>query len=214
MEMKISPSILSADVANIQSEVQRLLDAYPIDMLHLDIMDGFFAPNISFGVPIVAAIRRHFPDLTLDVHLMLENPLYYVPAFAGAGADIITIHAECDSNVRATIAEIKRLGLKAGIALRPRTAVNAALPFINDVDMVLQMLVDPGFGGQELIESALENVRKLRAARADVDLQVDGGVNEKNAALVRDAGANVIVSGSGIFGANNMELAINNILGN
>jgi len=204
--IKISPSLLAADIANLQSEISKIEEF--TDMLHIDVMDGHFVPNISYGVPVVKAIRR-ITKAFLDVHLMIEKPSLYIKSFADAGSDLITIHVEAPDDIGACLKLIKSLGLKSGIALNPDTSPEKILPFIQDVDMVLQMTVFPGFGGQGMIDSAIENIPVIRKIIGpDKDLQVDGGIYKENCARVVKAGANVIVSGTGVFGQSDTAKAI------
>ncbi len=166
-------------------------------MLHLDIMDGHFVPNLSIGIPVVAAVRR-ITDMFLDVHLMLSNPIDYIDAFVKAGADGITVHVECDSDVGQCIEAIRAHGKKAVVALNPRTDVTRALSYLDSVDMVLQMTVQPGFGGQPIVVEALHNLEILR--QYPIDIQVDGGVYAHNIGEIAARGANVFVAGTAVFG--------------
>ncbi|MCK9479659.1 MAG: ribulose-phosphate 3-epimerase [Firmicutes bacterium] len=197
--IKIAPSLLAADISRLGEEI-RAIQSHA-EMLHIDVMDGHFVPNISFGVPVVAGLRN-ISDIIFDVHLMIENPLLYIEKFAKAGADIITIHIESPDNTKDCISLIKSLGKKAGIALNPNTPPEKIEEFAHDVEMVLQMTVFPGFGGQSMEEQALENIPKIRKIIGkDKDLQVDGGIYAENCAKLVALGANVIVSGTGIFRA-------------
>ena len=203
--IKISPSLLAADVSCLGKEIKTIDTA---DMLHVDVMDGHFVPNISFGVPVVAGIDK-VSDIVQDVHLMITNPLKYIEAFAKAGADIITVHIEADDDVAECIKLIKSLGKKCGIALNPNTDPNLVKPYIKDVDMVLQMTVYPGFGGQSMERCALKNIEEIRKmAGPDLDIEVDGGIKAENCAELAKLGANVIVSGTGIFGKQDRKGAI------
>ena len=197
----ISPSLLAADFNNLGAEVKRIEDA-GADYLHLDVMDGVFVPNISFGLPVIESLRK-VSGLVFDVHLMITKPERYVERFANAGADIITFHYEACDDPAAAIAKIKALGKKASISISPKTPAEAILPFLSELDMVLVMTVKPGFGGQSLIPETLEKVKIIRKAidenRYNCNIQVDGGISEKNISLVTEAGANVIVAGTAVF---------------
>ncbi len=197
----IAPSLLAADFANLEKEIEKVRQA-GAHFLHLDVMDGAFVPNISFGPPVIASIRKK-TKLFFDVHLMIKNPQRYIESFVRAGADCITIHYESTSRPKDAIQKIKDYDMKAGIAISPRTPAEAVLPYLNMVDMVLIMTVEPGFGGQEMIPEMLEKVRIIRKYlndnKLDVDIEVDGGINDKNAILAVEAGANVLVAGSAIF---------------
>jgi ribulose-phosphate 3-epimerase len=199
--IKIAPSILSADFANLGEEVKKL-ERYGSDLIHIDVMDGMFVPNISFGVPIIKSIRN-ITTLPFDVHLMIEEPARYIEDFARAGADIITIHAEADKHLDRTIGFIKSLGVKAGIALNPATPISLIKHVINQVDMVLIMSVNPGFGGQKYIHYASDKIKEVKElsykSNPELLIEVDGGIDESNILEVVKAGANVIVAGSAVF---------------
>lgn len=199
MNTIVSASILSADICHL-GDVLDKLRAWQIDMVHFDVMDGVFVPNISFGIPMLAALRRH-TDLFLDVHLMITDPLQYVSAFAKAGADRITFHLESSSDPRATLEAIHSTGCQAGIAIKPGTPADALLPYLPLADMVLVMTVEPGFGGQSYLPETTEKVRQLRRDHPALSIQVDGGINDTTAPIARQAGANELVTGSYLFQA-------------
>ncbi len=202
MDYYIAPSLLSADFGRLDEEIGAAEKA-GADLLHVDVMDGRFVPNITIGPPVVAAIRKA-ATLPLDVHLMIVEPERYLDDFATAGADVITVHAEATAHLQRTVARIRELGKKAGVALNPGTSMSAVEWVLTDVDMVLLMTVNPGFGGQAYIPSMTGKIELLRSQLSRsglaVDIEVDGGIKEDNVARVVKAGANVIVSGSGIFG--------------
>jgi ribulose-phosphate 3-epimerase len=202
MDYYIAPSLLSADFGRLADEIKAAEKA-GADLFHVDVMDGRFVPNITIGPPVVAAIRKA-ATLPLDVHLMIVEPERYLEAFAEAGADVITVHAEATPHLQRAVARIRELGKKAGVALNPGTSLSAVEWVLTDADMVLLMTVNPGFGGQAYIPSMTGKIELLRSqllrSGLAVDIEVDGGIKEDNVAQVVKAGANVIVSGSGIFG--------------
>ena len=201
--IKISPSILSADFAYLARDIQAISTA---DYVHVDVMDGLFVPNISIGIPVVKCIRP-VTDLPLDVHLMIQEPVRYVDQFCDAGADIVTCHVEADTqeNILAAIDKIHAKGKKAGVVVKPRTPASAVLPFIDRVEMILVMTVEPGFGGQRFMADMMPKVRAIRAyideKNPGCELEVDGGVNAQTAKVCTAAGANVLVAGSAFFKA-------------
>lgn len=206
--IKIAPSILSADFSKLGEEVLKLHDA-GADFIHIDVMDGEFVPNITFGMPVIKAIRNK-TDKVFDVHLMINNPQRYIDEFIAAGADIITIHYEAERHLDRAIQYIKSKGVKAAVALNPATPTMVLKDIIANLDMVLIMSVNPGFGGQKFIPYSLDKIREVKemavkANNADVLIQVDGGVDKNNVKDVIEAGANVIVAGSAIFGDGKIE---------
>lgn len=205
----VAPSILSADFLHL-GEAIRLVEESEAEWVHCDIMDGHFVPNISYGIPIVKAVRPATKKV-VDCHLMIEHPELYVEAFAAAGADMITIHQEACVHLDRQVAQIHDLGCKAGVALNPATPVETLVDILHAVDMVLIMSVNPGFGGQKFIPRALDKVRRLRALAPDLLIQVDGGVNAETGAKLVAAGADVLVAGSYVFGAAEPQEAIHSL---
>ncbi|NEU29418.1 ribulose-phosphate 3-epimerase [bacterium LRH843] len=213
--IKIAPSILSADFSKLGEEVKEV-ERGGADYIHVDVMDGHFVPNITIGPLIVEAIRP-VTNLPLDVHLMIENPDAYIPQFAKAGADILSVHVEACPHLHRTIHLIKEHGVKAGVVLNPATPVEAIEPILADVDLVLLMTVNPGFGGQTFIESVLPKIEKVanlaRSLSLNIDIEIDGGVNSETAKLCVAAGANVLVAGSAIYNQEDRAKAIAAIRG-
>lgn len=201
--IKIAPSVLAADFANLQRDIE-MINESQADWFHVDIMDGVFVPNISFGMPVLAAINKHAKK-TLDVHLMIVDPDRYIKTFKELGTDILTVHYEACTHLHRTIQAIKAEGMQAGVALNPHTPVAVLEDIIQDLDLVLIMSVNPGFGGQSFIENTYEKVRKLKAMidakGANVIIEIDGGVNSKNAKALVDAGASALVAGNFVFSA-------------
>lgn len=201
--IKVSPSILSADFVNLERDIRALSPA-GADYVHVDVMDGLFVPNITIGIPVVAAIRK-ITELPLDVHLMIDRPIRYVDDFCKAGSDILTIHVEADTeeNTLAALRRIRENGVRAAISVKPKTPAEAVLPFLPYCDLILVMTVEPGFGGQSFMEDMMPKLQKIRsfidAQKPDCELEVDGGINETTARICREHGANVLVAGSAYF---------------
>lgn len=211
MTLKVAPSILSADFANLAAEIKRAEDG-GADLLHVDVMDGHFVPNLTIGAPVVKALRKN-THLDLDVHLMIEDPDRYLEDFAKAGSNYLTVHQEACIHLQRTLSEIRRLGMKAGVALNPGTPEDHIKYVLNDIDLVLVMSVNPGFGGQKFIPEVLPKIKRIRAmfdeiGRKEVLISVDGGINVETARKVSEAGASMIVAGNSVYGSGDVPAAI------
>lgn len=207
---KISPSVLAADLSNLAKEVADIESA-GADMVHLDVMDGMFVTNISFGLPVIESLRKR-SNMIFDVHLMIDAPERYAERFIEAGADILTFHLEACKESGRLLDEIRDQGVMAGISVKPGTSIEEVYPYLDRCDMVLVMTVEPGYGGQKLIPETIEKIRKLKAEiekrGINIEIQVDGGINENNAAELINAGASILVAGSSVFKANDRRAAI------
>ncbi len=208
--MKVAPSLLSCDFSKIGEEIIKV-DKAGADMIHLDIMDGHFVPNLTIGPAIIKAVRQ-YTELPFDVHLMITDPINYIDAFADAGADIITFHLEANSDIDETINKIKSCGVKPGLVLKPATPAEAVFPYLDKVYMVLVMTVEPGFGGQSFMENMMPKVqaikKEIQSRGFDVLIEADGGISEKTASIASNAGVDVAVSGTGVFKAKDTAKAI------
>ena len=215
-ETIISPSLLACNFAQIENGLKAVEDA-GAKYIHLDVMDGVFVPNISFGQPVISSIRK-CSDLIFDVHLMIIDPIRYIDSFAKAGADIITVHLESCEDIVPSLKRIRELNIKPCISIKPKTPVSALKPYLELVDMILIMSVEPGFGGQSFIESSVEKIKETKellekTGHDNIDIEVDGGISEKNVGAVLSAGANVIVAGSSVFGASDIKAAVKALKG-
>lgn len=211
--MKIAPSLLSCDFSKMGEEIVRM-DKAGADYMHLDVMDGAFVPNITFGAPVIKAVRN-LTKVPFDVHLMIDNPLDYVDDFVNAGADIITFHVEAKSDIKATIDKINNSGIKAGLVIKPNTPASEVFPYLKDIYMVLIMTVEPGFGGQSFMSDMMPKAEEIRkeAEKQGVEIliEADGGINEKTIAQCAKAGIDICVSGTGVFKAKDAKEAIENL---
>ncbi len=210
-KIKISPSILSADFSQLGEEIKRLEDS-GADMIHVDVMDGHFVPNLTIGPPVIKALKKHC-SILFDVHLMISPVHEYIDAYSEAGADIITIHPEATNDLRSSISKIKDLKKKVGVSLNPETKIDVIFNHLNNIDLVLIMSVNPGFGGQKFMPEVLDKIKKLKKIqddkKLDFDIEIDGGINFENSKMAIEAGANILVSGTTIFKSNNGDIKKN-----
>jgi len=210
-KIKISPSILSADFSQLGNEIKRLEEG-GADMIHVDVMDGHFVPNLTIGPPVIKALKKNC-SIQFDVHLMISPVHKYIEAYSDAGADIITIHPEATEDLSASISKIKELKKKVGVSLNPETKVNVIKDYLNQIDLVLIMSVNPGFGGQKFMPEVLDKIKELKNIQKDknidFDIEIDGGINFENSKIAIEAGANILVSGTTIFKSNNGDIKKN-----
>lgn len=211
--MKIAPSLLSCDFSKMGEEIKRM-DVCGADWMHLDVMDGHFVPNITFGAPVIKKVRG-YTDKPFDVHLMISDPLKYADDFIDAGADIITFHVECDSDIQQTIDKIKSKNVKVGLVIKPNTPASAVFPYLKDLDLVLVMTVEPGFGGQSFMADMLPKVAEIKAEAkrlgVDMPVEVDGGIGVNTIAQAAGAGVDICVAGTAVFGAEDAAQAISEL---
>ena len=210
-KIKISPSILSADFSQLGKEIKRLEDG-GADLIHVDVMDGHFVPNLTIGPPVIKALKKNC-SIKFDVHLMISPVHKYIEAYSDAGADIITIHPEATDDLSASIAKIKKLKKKVGVSLNPKTKLEVIKDYLDQIDLVLVMSVNPGFGGQKFMPEVLDKIRKLKKFQKDnnidFDIEIDGGINFENSKIAIEAGANILVSGTTVFKSNNGDIKKN-----
>ena len=210
-KIQISPSILSADFSQLGNEIKRLEEG-GADMIHVDVMDGHFVPNLTIGPPVIKALKKHC-SLKFDVHLMISPVHKYIEAYADAGADIITIHPEATDNLEASILKIKELNKKVGVSLNPESKINLILNLLDKIDLVLIMSVNPGFGGQKFMPEVLDKIKELKKIQTEeninFDIEIDGGINFDNCQIAIEAGANILVSGTTVFKSNNGDIKKN-----
>ena len=210
-KIQISPSILSADFSQLANEIKRLEDG-GADMIHVDVMDGHFVPNLTIGPPVIKSLKKH-SSILFDVHLMISPVHKYIKAYADAGADIITIHPEATDDINSSISLIKELNRKVGVSLNPETKVDVIIEYLDKIDLVLIMSVNPGFGGQKFMPEVLSKIEELKKLRSvkdlDFDIEIDGGINFENSKMAIQAGANILVSGTTIFKSNNGDIKKN-----